>query len=108
MNNNFVFECLIDDQIIKEFNEAMEAKEMYDSWGDACYGNDKYAVYYNMYIDSDGEQHSAFYRFFKGENEYWQQDDYEDYYEYNIDFNNPNWLDQLGKNAVAAYVCLFE
>lgn len=105
MKDDLKFNCYIDDKIIKEFNEQLKDNGEYDKWEVADYGNDELAVDYNMCIY--GYQDSAFYILVKNKDTGFWEHDCNNFYRYNIDFNNPNWKIKLKKAAIKAYEHLF-
>ena len=73
----------------KAIKKAIKEHYCYDSWGEVEYGNDKYAVDYNICIDNTTEETeycSAFYKIQSDENGVLHHDDCSECYVYNIDF----------------------
>ena len=64
---------------------------------------------YNLCIDNSTEETehlSAFYKLVKNENGYWQHDDCNSFYSYNIDFNDNRWKHKLKEAAEKAFKLL--
>lgn len=77
--------------------------------GDVTYGNENYAVDYNLCIDNSTSETvfcSAFYRLVNEES-VWHHDDCSRYYPYEIDFLDENWREKLKEAAKAAYKALW-
>lgn len=71
-------------------------KENIDEWGVATITIDGlYGAEYNICIE-DGNNESAIYFQELDENNFWQTD-FSNYKHYEIDFNNPNWNEDLKK-----------
>ena len=71
-------------------------KENIDEWGVATVTIDGlYGAEYNICIE-DGNNESAIYFQELDENNFWQTD-FSNYKHYEIDFNNPNWKEDLKK-----------
>lgn len=96
--------CEVDsDRII----EAIINHEDYDTWGEVEYGDDERAVDYNICIDNSTEETeycSAFYRIYnKNGRGLWQHDGCQEWYAYEIDFNDENWEAKLKEAAEKAF-----
>lgn len=106
--NKFRYKCHVNKA---EILEAIKNHDCYDTWGDVEYGNDKRAVDYNICIDNSTDKTeycSAFYRLFKDKDGYWQYDNCQEWYLYEIDFSDDNWEEKLKKAAMKAYKALWE
>lgn len=106
--SKFRYECHVNKA---EILEAIKNHDCYDTWGDVEYGNDERAVDYNICIDNSTDKTeycSAFYRLIKDKDGYWQYDNCQEWYLYEIDFSDDNWEEKLKKAAMKAYKALWE
>lgn len=88
----YEFQSNFNNEIINEYMN----KENVDEWGCALVTiNDKYGAEYNLCID-DKDNESAIYFQEIDELGFWQTD-YSGCKHYEIDFNNPNWEEDLEK-----------
>lgn len=90
----------------KAIKKAIKEHYCYDTWGEIEYGNDKYAVDYNIFIDNTTEKTaycSAFYKIQSDENGVWHHDDCSECYVYNIDFKERDWKKKLKNAAKKAF-----
>ena len=105
--SEFTYGCDVNkDEII----EAIINHEDYDTWGDVEYGNDERAVDYNICIYNTTEETvycSAFYRLSVNKDGYWQHDNCQEWYEYEIDFSDEDWEKKLKEAAIKAYEVLW-
>lgn len=89
----YVFWTDFSDEIINEYMN----KENIDEWGVATVTiNEEYGAEYNICID-DGDNESAIYFQELDENGGFWQTDFSNCKHYEIDFNNPNWREDLEK-----------
>lgn len=102
-----MYECSINkDKIL----EAIKNHSCYDNWGEVEYRNGSKGVTYNICVDSTTENTaylSAFYRCSKGRDGYWY-DECHEWYSYEINFSDDNWIEKLKEAAEKAYEALWE